>query len=64
MLRETCASIEHQATHELQNAFCDVCNKAKTQRKPKRKGQLYLGPKPLAFGDQVTGDISTKNKRN
>ena len=51
-------------THEPKNKYCAVCNRAKTQRKPKRKGQLDLGPKPLNFGDQLTGDLLIKNKTN
>ena len=35
-----------------------------TQRNPKTKGQLDLGPKPLNFGDQLTGDLLIKNKKN
>ena len=50
--------------HEPKKPFCAVCNKAKTQRKPKFKGTLQLGPKSLEFGEQITGDILIKNKRN
>ena len=62
-LREAVDSIDHMMTHEPKNKFCAVCNKAKTQRKPRRKGQPDLGPKPLDFGDQLTGDLLIKHKK-
>ena len=51
-------------SHEPKNPFCMVCNKAKTQRKPKFKGTTQLGPKLSELGELITGDILTKNKRN
>jgi len=63
-LKRFAGSLEHMMTHEPKKPFCSVCNRAKTQRKPKVKGTLKLGPKPTEFGEQVTGDLLIKNKRN
>ena len=54
-------------THLPTNPYCDVCNKAKMQRRHKRKKVPRLvpdevaPPPPKKFGDQVTGDHFIKN---
>ena len=59
-------SQRHMMTHLPKNTFCDVCSKAKMQRRQKRKKAPILDPlvdalpPPKNFGDQVTGDHLTK----
>ena len=54
-------------THMPKNPFCDVCSKAKMQRKQKRRATSKLVPDgdqrapPTKFGEQVTGDHFIKN---
>ena len=54
-------------THLPKNPYCDVCNKAKMQRRQKRKKVPKLvpdegaDPPPKKFGDQVIGDHFIKN---
>ena len=54
-------------THLPKNPYCDVCSKAKMQRRPKRKKVPTLVPEegarppPTKFGDQVTGYHFIKN---
>ena len=60
-------SREHMMTHLPKNPYCDVCSKAKMQRRQKRKKVPHLvpdegaPPPPRKFGDQVTGDHFIKN---
>ena len=61
-LRKHVHSIEHMMCHEPKNPLFDVCNKANTQRYPKRKGAMDLGEKTKKFGAQVTGDMLIKSR--
>lgn len=63
-LKRIAGTIGHMMTREPKNPYCSACNRAKTQRKPKFKGTLKLGPRPVEFGEQVTGDLLIKNKKN
>ena len=53
-------------THNPKNPFCDVCSKAKMQRRRKIRASSKPVPDecrkvPSAFGEQVTGDHFIKN---
>ena len=56
-------------THLPNNPYCEVCSKAKIQRKQKRKAVVKLVPDgtpkkaPGKFGEQVTGDHLIRNGR-
>ena len=64
---EEAQSRAHQMTHLPKNPFCDVCSKAKMQRRQKRRKSSKLIPDddarspPTSFGEQVTGDHFIKN---
>ena len=64
---EEAQSREHMMTRLPKNQFCEVCSKAKIQRKQKRKAANKAVPDgplrkpPVQFGEQVTGDHFIKN---
>ena len=53
---EQARSLEHLFDHREYNPFCKVCVRGKAQRRAHKRGKLSLGPAPVHFGDQVTGD--------
>ena len=55
-LRAEAKSHRHMATHEPKNPFCEICTRARAQRRSKIKGSLRMGEKPKKFGDQITAD--------
>ena len=57
-------SIKHMMTYSPKHPLCDICNRSKMQRKPKKqrtKGQM--GRKPLYFGDHCAGDMFINRKK-
>ena len=66
---EEAQSREHMMTHLPTNPYCEVCSKAKIQRKQKRNTVVRLVPygipkkAPAKLGEQVTGDHFIKNGR-
>ncbi len=67
---EEAESREHRMTHLPKNPHCEVCSKAKMQRKPKRSKSSKPSaaeeakPQPTRFGEQVTGDHFIKGGRD
>jgi hypothetical protein len=62
-LRASARSIEHMMTHEPKNPFCEVCERCRIQRQPRRRGTLNMGEKPTVFGQQTTGDHFIRQRR-
>ncbi len=66
---EEAESREHRMTHLPKNPHCEVCSKAKHQRKPRisksSKPSAAEAAKalPARFGEQVTGDHFIKGGR-
>ena len=53
---EQARSPEHLYDHRVYNPYCKHCVRGKAQRRAHKKGKLVIGPAPVRFGDQVTGD--------